>query len=60
MWIPAIKTRSCNIDFAWRCQDVRDATALEYLLRKVAKREWNQPRSNKCFAVIKDKKGVKI
>jgi hypothetical protein len=29
-----------------------------YLMRKTAKREWNQPRRKKFVAVNKDKKGV--
>jgi hypothetical protein len=30
----------------------------DYLLRKAANREWNQPRRKKSIAVNKDEKGV--
>ena len=37
----------------WRPQDVRDARAMGYLLRKAASREWNQSKREKCVAVSK-------
>ena len=52
MWIPHIETRSCNIEVSWKPQDVWDARAVGYLVRKAANREWNYPRRNK------DEKGV--
>ena len=44
----------------WRLKDVKDARAMEYMLRKAANREWNQPRRKKSVAVNKDEKGVEI
>jgi hypothetical protein len=35
----------------WRFQDVGDARAVEYLPRRVAIREWNQPKREKCVAL---------
>ena len=40
----------------WRAQDVRDATAMGYLPRGAANREWNQPKRKKCAAVNKAKR----
>jgi hypothetical protein len=40
----------------WRPQDVQDVTAMGYLLRKAANREWNQPRRKKFVVVNNDKK----
>jgi hypothetical protein len=31
----------------WRPQDVRENRAMEYLLRKTANRDWNQPKKKK-------------
>jgi hypothetical protein len=45
VWVPATETRSCK--FLWRPQDVQDARAMGYLLRKAAEKEWNQPRRKK-------------
>jgi hypothetical protein len=42
----------------WRTQDVVDARAMRYLLRKAAKREWNQPKRRKFVATTKDEKGI--
>ena len=42
----------------WRPQDIQDARDLGYLLRKVANRQWNQPRRKKFVAVNKDEKVV--
>ena len=44
----------------WRLKDVKDARAMEYMLRKAANREWNQPRRKQFVAVNKDEKGVEI
>ena len=44
----------------WRFQDIRDARAMGYMLRKAANREWNQPRRKQFVAVNKDEKGVEI
>ena len=37
----------------WRSQDVGDARAVGFMLRKVANREWNQPKRKKYVAVNK-------
>ena len=37
----------------WRPQDVGKARAAEYLPRRAANREWNQPRRKKCVVVNK-------
>jgi hypothetical protein len=34
----------------WIPQDVRDVTAIDYLPRKAANREWNQPKRMKFVA----------
>jgi hypothetical protein len=52
--------QAVTLKLPWRPQDVKDAKALGYLLRKAANREWNQPRRKKSVAVNKDKKGVEI
>jgi hypothetical protein len=43
-----------------RPQNVKDARAMGYLLRKAAKREWNQPRRKKYVTVKKMKKELEI
>jgi hypothetical protein len=44
----------------WRHKDVKDASAMGYMLRKAAKKEWNQHRRKQFVAFNKDEKGVKI
>jgi hypothetical protein len=56
--IPDIEIRRCNTEVFWRPQDVQDARAMVYLLRKAANREWNQPRRKKFVAVNKEQKRV--
>jgi hypothetical protein len=56
VWIPDIRTRSCEVEVALEPQDVREARAVGYPLRKAAKKEWNQPRRKTCFVVIKAEK----
>lgn len=41
----ALETPKC-----WRCQSIL-ASSVEYLLRRAAYREWNQPNRHKCVAV---------
>lgn len=41
MWLP------------WRPQDVRDARAMEFLPKRAANRDWNQPKKKKCMQSIK-------
>ena len=60
MWIPDIETRRCQVEVALGLQDVRDVRAMDYLLRKAATREWNQPQREEFVAVNKDEKGVEI
>jgi hypothetical protein len=38
----------------WRPQDVRNARAMGYLLRKAANGEWNQPKRKNLVAVNED------
>ena len=40
----------------WKSQDVADARARGYLLRRAADMEWNQPQRKKCVLVSKDKR----
>ena len=40
-----------KLKLPWRPQDIRDARAVGYLLRKAANREWNQPKRKKFVAV---------
>ena len=51
-WKPkkAIGWRSSEVKLGlpWRPQDVRDARAMGYLLRKAATREWNQSKKEVC------------
>jgi hypothetical protein len=53
-----LKQETITLKLPWRPQDVRDARAMGYLLRKAATRKWNQPRKKKFVAVNKDEKGV--
>jgi hypothetical protein len=50
-FIPDIET----LKLRWRPQEVQDARAVAYLLRKG---DWNQPRRKKFAAVNKYEKGV--
>jgi hypothetical protein len=52
--------QAVTLKLPWRPQDILDATALGYLLRKAANREWNQPRRKKFVAVNKDEKELEI
>ena len=40
-----------KLKLPWRPQDIRDARAVGYLLRKAANREWNQPKRKNCAAI---------
>jgi hypothetical protein len=53
-----LKQEAVTLKLPWRPQDVRDARAMGYLLKKAANREWNQPRRKKFDAVNRGKKGV--
>jgi hypothetical protein len=51
-----LKQEAVKLKLSWRPQDVRDARAMGYLLRKAANRKCNQPRRKKFVAVNRDKK----
>ena len=53
-----LKQEAVTLKLPWRLQDVQDARAMGYLLKKAANREWNQPRRKKFDAVNRGKKGV--
>ena len=55
-----LKQEAVTLKLPWRLKDVKDARAMEYMLRKAANREWNQPRRKQFVAVNKDEKGVEI
>jgi hypothetical protein len=42
-----------ELKLPWRPQHDRDDRAVEYLLRKAANREWDQPKRKNCVAVNK-------
>jgi hypothetical protein len=54
----ALEQKGIVLKLPWRPQDVWDARAMRYLLRKAAKKEWKQPRRKKFVAINKDEKGV--
>ena len=39
-----LKQEAVTLKLPWRLKDVKDARVMEYMLRKAANREWNQPR----------------
>ena len=49
-----LKQEAVTLKLPWGPQDVQDARAVGYLLRKAAKMEWIQPRRKKIVAVNKD------
>jgi hypothetical protein len=51
-----LEQEDVTLKLAWRSQDVQDARAVVYLLRKAATREWNQPRRKNFVAVNKEEK----
>ena len=55
-----LEQQATTLKLPWRPEGVRDDTAMGYLLRKAANKEWNQPRRKKFVSVIKDGKGVQI
>ena len=55
-----LKQEAVTLKLPWRLKDVKDARAMEYMLRKAANREWNQPRRKQFVAVNKDEKGMEI
>jgi hypothetical protein len=55
-----LKPEAVALKLPWKAQDIKDSRALGYVLRKAAKREWNQPRRKNFVVVNKDEKGVEI
>jgi hypothetical protein len=55
-----LKQEAVTLKLPWRSQDIRDARAMGYLLRKVANREWDQPRRKKFVIVSKTKEELEI
>jgi hypothetical protein len=53
-----MEQEAVKLKLTWRPQDIQDARAMGYLLRKPANREWNQPRKKNFTTVNKDEKGV--
>jgi hypothetical protein len=53
-----LEHEAVKLKLTWRPQDVKDARAVGYLLRKAANREWNQPKRMMFVIVKKDEKGV--
>ena len=53
-----LEHEAVTLKLPWRRQDVKDARAMAYLLRKAANREWNQSRRNMFVTVNKDEKGA--
>ena len=50
---PLCNSVKLNPRMSWRTKNVRDARAVECLLRRDANREWNKPKRKKCVAVNK-------
>ena len=55
-----LKHETVTLKLSLRPQDVIDARAMGYLLRKTANREWKQARRKKFIAVNKMKKKLEI
>ena len=55
-----LKQEAVTVKLTWKPQDIQDARAVRYLVRKTANREGNQPRKKKFVAVNKDENGVEI
>lgn len=55
-----LKQEAVTFKLPWTLKNVKDARAMGYMLRKAAKREWNQPRRKQFVAVNQDEKGVGI
>ena len=45
-----LEQEAVKLKLLWTFQDVRDVRAMEYLPRKAANREWNQPKRTKFVA----------
>ena len=55
-----MKEAAGTLNLPWIPKDVKEATAMGYLLRKAVNREWNHPRKKKFVAVNEDEKEVEI
>jgi hypothetical protein len=53
-----LKQEVVTLKLPWRPQDVQDATAMGYLLRKATNREWNLPKRKMFVLVNKEEKGA--
>jgi hypothetical protein len=49
----ALEQEAVKLKLPWISQDVRDARAMGYLLRKSANKDWNQSKRQKCVVVNK-------
>ena len=55
-----LKQEAVTLKLPWRLQDVQDARAMGYLLKKAANREWNQPSTKKLLQSTTMKKELEI
>ena len=55
-----MKQEVVTLKWPWRPQDVLDARAVGYLLRKAANREWNPPMRKKLLQSTKMKEELEI
>jgi hypothetical protein len=55
-----LEQEAVKLKLTWRPQDVKDARVMGYMLRKVAKREWNQPRQRNLLQSTMMKKELEI
>jgi hypothetical protein len=51
---PLCKAVKVKPGLTWRPQELRDFRSLDYLPRRTASREWNQPKRRKCVTVNKN------
>jgi hypothetical protein len=51
-----LNQEAATLKLPWRLQDVRDARAVSYLLRKVANKEWNHSRKRSLLQSTKMKR----
>jgi hypothetical protein len=55
-----LEQEAVTLKLPWRLQDVGDARAMGFLLRKAANREWKQPRRRSLLLSTKMKKELEI
>ena len=51
-----LKQEAVTLKLPWRLNDVKDARAMGYMLRKAANREWNRPEESSLLQSTKMKK----